>query len=156
MVSRTETARALLTPGEIMQLPPDDEIVMVAGVHPIRARKVRYYGDRRLASRIQDPPAALAVAAPRANDWTSLAVPIREDAALAAAGDDSDPANGGIRREPELPEEQEIVSSPAAPVGEFEFDDNAGDDAAAAKRLQDRMRGNARQAALDPGDGIEM
>lgn len=43
---------------------------------------------------------------------------------------------------------------PAPPAGEFEFDDNAGDDAAAAKRLQDRMRGNARQASLDPGDGI--
>ena len=32
MVSRSETARQLLTPGEIMQLPPDDEIVMVAGI----------------------------------------------------------------------------------------------------------------------------
>src|SRR3546814_3938897 len=29
MVSRQETARQLLTPGEVMQLPPDDEIVMV-------------------------------------------------------------------------------------------------------------------------------
>ena len=29
MVSRQETARPLLTPGEVMQLPPDDEIVMV-------------------------------------------------------------------------------------------------------------------------------
>ena len=27
------------TPGEIMQLPPDDEIVMVAGSPPIRAKK---------------------------------------------------------------------------------------------------------------------
>jgi type IV secretion system protein VirD4 len=31
MVSRQETARQLLTPGEIMQLPPTDEIVMVSG-----------------------------------------------------------------------------------------------------------------------------
>jgi hypothetical protein len=36
MVSRSETARPLLTPGEVMQLPAIDEIVMVAGVHPIR------------------------------------------------------------------------------------------------------------------------
>ena len=41
MVSRSETARQLLTPGEVMQLPPDDEIVMVAGVHPIRAKTRR-------------------------------------------------------------------------------------------------------------------
>ena len=35
MVSRQETARALLTPGELMQLPPDDEIVLVSGLPPI-------------------------------------------------------------------------------------------------------------------------
>ena len=39
MVSRSETARPLLTPGEIMQLPPADEIVMVAGIPPIKAAK---------------------------------------------------------------------------------------------------------------------
>ena len=42
MVSRQETARPLLTPGEVMQLPPADEIVMVSGIHPIRAKKARY------------------------------------------------------------------------------------------------------------------
>ena len=36
MVSRQETARQLLTPGEVMQLPPDDELVLVAGLSPIR------------------------------------------------------------------------------------------------------------------------
>ena len=43
MVSRQETARPLLTPGEVMQLPPDDELVLVSGVPPIRAKKVRYF-----------------------------------------------------------------------------------------------------------------
>jgi type IV secretory pathway TraG/TraD family ATPase VirD4 len=42
-----ETARPLLTPGEIMQLPPADEIVMVAGTPPIRAKKARYYEDAK-------------------------------------------------------------------------------------------------------------
>ena len=46
MVSRQETARPLLTPGEVMQLPWTDEIIMVAGLPPIRARKIRYYEDR--------------------------------------------------------------------------------------------------------------
>jgi type IV secretion system protein VirD4 len=50
MVSRSETARQLLTPGEIMQLPPADEIVMVAGIPPIRAKKARYYEDRAFRS----------------------------------------------------------------------------------------------------------
>ena len=52
MVSRSETARQLLTPGEIMQLPADDEIVMVAGSSPIRAKKARYYLDRRFLERV--------------------------------------------------------------------------------------------------------
>ena len=52
MVSRQETARPLLTPGEIMQLPPTDEIVMVAGTPPIRATKARYFEDARFTERL--------------------------------------------------------------------------------------------------------
>lgn len=35
--------RKLMTPGEVTQLPDDEEILMVAGHPPIRANKVRYY-----------------------------------------------------------------------------------------------------------------
>ncbi|OIQ73817.1 conjugal transfer protein TraG [mine drainage metagenome] len=52
MVSRQETARPLLTPGEMMQLPPADEIVMVSGIHPVRAKKARYYEDARFQERV--------------------------------------------------------------------------------------------------------
>src|SRR5580704_1406909 len=58
MVSRQETARPLLTPGEIMQLPPDEELVLVSGWPPIRAKKARYYQDRRLTERVLALPAA--------------------------------------------------------------------------------------------------
>jgi type IV secretory pathway TraG/TraD family ATPase VirD4 len=56
MVSRQETARPLLTAGEIMQLPPADELVLVSGVPPIRAKKARYYEDKRLTARVLQPP----------------------------------------------------------------------------------------------------
>ena len=56
MVSRQETARPLLTPGEVMQLPPDDELVLVSGVPPIRAKKARYFEDPRLTERVLPPP----------------------------------------------------------------------------------------------------
>src|SRR3546814_7748622 len=56
MVSRQETARALLTTGEVMQLPPHEEIVKVAGVPPIRAEKARYYVDAKFTERILPPP----------------------------------------------------------------------------------------------------
>jgi type IV secretion system protein VirD4 len=32
----------LLTQGEVMQLSHDDELVLVSGCHPIRAKKARY------------------------------------------------------------------------------------------------------------------
>lgn len=56
MVSRQETARQLLTPGEVMQLPPEDELVMISGLSPIRARKLRYYLDRNFTMRVLPAP----------------------------------------------------------------------------------------------------
>src|SRR3546814_14407664 len=76
MVSRSETARPLLTPGEVMQLPPSDEIVMVAGNPPIRASKARYYEDRRLNERIVPPPVLSIQSKPAPDDWTGLTSPV--------------------------------------------------------------------------------
>ena len=56
MVSRQETARPLLTPGEVMQLPAEDELVLISGCPPIRAKKARYFEDRRLAGTSVAPP----------------------------------------------------------------------------------------------------
>ena len=56
MVSRQETARALLTPGEVMQLHTDEELVLISGVVPIRATKLRYYEDRNFAARVLPAP----------------------------------------------------------------------------------------------------
>jgi type IV secretion system protein VirD4 len=76
MVSRQETARALMTPGEIMQLPPNEEIVMVSGHPPVRAQKLRFYEDPYFNERVLPPP-SLEVSAsdrpsPRSDDWSSL------------------------------------------------------------------------------------
>ena len=56
MVSRQETARPLLTPGEVMQLPPDQAIVLVSGLAPVRATKLRHYEDANFVSRLRKPP----------------------------------------------------------------------------------------------------
>ena len=56
MVSRQETARQLLTPGEVMQLPNEDEIILVSGVPPIRATKIKYYADKNFKSRVYPSP----------------------------------------------------------------------------------------------------
>ncbi|MGL4558936.1 MAG: conjugal transfer protein TraG, partial [Afipia sp.] len=79
MVSRSETARQLLTPGEIMQLPPTDEIVMVAGIPPIRAKKARYYEDARLRERVLSPPEPKRPNTNHLDDWSTLPIPARPE-----------------------------------------------------------------------------
>jgi type IV secretion system protein VirD4 len=82
MVSRQETARQLLTPGEVMQLPPSDELVLVSGVQPIRAKKARYYEDLRFQERILPPPSLVGLVqklpAARHDDWSAL-LPVAVD-----------------------------------------------------------------------------
>ena len=77
MVSKQETARALLTPGEVMQLPPQDELVLVSSLPPIRAKKLKYFEDRNFIQRVLPVP-DLGYGgpypdrpAPRSNDWGS-------------------------------------------------------------------------------------
>jgi len=160
MVSRQETARPLLTAGEIMQLPPSEEIVMVAGTPPIRAAKARYFEDKRLQERILNPPArpTAPANAVTTDDWSARVVAAAGGASSASTGNaDGDPANAGIRREPELPEQEEIVAPPPPPAQEFELlDDEPDVDAAKVNAMRARMRMVARQASLDPGDGIEL
>ena len=160
MVSRSETARPLLTPGEVMQLPPDDEIVMVAGMHPVRARKARYFKDRRFNERILPPPGSTAAAEPRPDDWTSLPTPAREVAQTASAvppnNEDEDTANGGIRREPGLEPHKDIVPEVRPMEDEFQLDREDEDADAVRARTLARIRQLARGISLDPGDDMEM
>jgi type IV secretion system protein VirD4 len=77
MVSRQESARPLLTPGEVMQLPRDDEIVLVSGLAPIRAKKLRHYEDANFTSRLLPPPRLSRSQysdrpRPRSDDWSGL------------------------------------------------------------------------------------
>lgn len=163
MVSRQETARPLLTPGEVMQLPADDELVLMSGCPPIRAKKVRYFRDRQLSERVLPParpnqgPAKHA----RIDDWSARPAPT---SALPAGEqkDDrvrspSDPANGGVRREPELPEHEDIAPAGVPTVPEFDFADDEADDEVQRARMLRRQAANlARQTSMDPGDGIDL
>ena len=160
MVSRSETARQLLTPGEIMQLPPSDEIVMVAGTPPIRAKKARYYEDARFKERILPPPALVVPKQWRPDDWTALPLPLRPETAepgSAADASDEDPTDSERRQQPEL-NRVEPVEKKAIVENEFEIGlaDEAEDDAAHNSRMNRLMQGVARQVSLDPGDGMEL
>jgi type IV secretion system protein VirD4 len=144
MVSRQEISRPLLTPGEVMQLPAGDELVLVSGVHPIRAKKIRYYEDAELQRRILPPPpiAASGVGAtqapPAAGSWPSTIA-------------------GGRLPEmgPELP--GQASEPPPPPINEFEPGDEEPDDEAERCRALDRQFRAARsQTPLDPADDMGM
>ncbi|MFG1295709.1 conjugal transfer protein TraG [Xanthobacter variabilis] len=162
MVSRQETARPLLTPGEVMQLPPTDELLLVAGVPPVRAKKARYYEDARFRERILPPPKVTIATPPTAqpvDDWSALTIPAVSAGAASGNGNgvSIDPANAGIRREPELPEHEEIAPLDRLSLSEFDvLDDDPDVDAARASRLRQQVTSNARQAAMDPADGVEL
>ena len=160
MVSRSETARQLLTPGEIMQLPPTDEIVMVAGTPPIRAKKARYFEDIRFKERILPPPKLECPAEGRPDDWSKLPTPARpeaSDAAVPPIGPDDDPTESERRHQPELNRVTPIEKkTPLDNEFEIELPDDTQDDATRNQRLTRVMRGVARQVSLDPNDGMEL
>jgi type IV secretion system protein VirD4 len=159
MVSRSETARQLLTPGEIMQLPPSDEIVMVAGVAPIRAKKARYYEDARFKERVQPPPALSKPQKSHPDDWSSLPIPARPeaiDAQPAKRSDEQDPTQSERRLQHELHrvkpvEKKKPIENEFEPPEETDEDDTVRN-----RRMLPHMHGVARQISLDPNDGMEL
>lgn len=151
MVSRQETARPLLTPGEVMQLPPDEEVIQISGAAPIRALKVRYYLDPCLAGRVGSPPSSATRLAGPPDDWSSV---------VAAAGGGGSATSGsvdegGYRIEPELEGIDQEAVQHSEPDEDLEVDGD-GDNAQQAADRQRRFKAVARQAALDPDDGIAL
>jgi type IV secretion system protein VirD4 len=161
MVSRQETARPLLTPGEVMQLPPDEAVVMVSGHAPIQAHKIRYYQDANFKRRVLPAPALLQgryedAPALRANDWSELIVPSATPISAAPGVIEGSLADdGGLRRQPELMQEpvQLLLESAGDDLVVLDDDDvpwSGRDD------LDRQMTRSARLAALDPDDGIAL
>jgi type IV secretion system protein VirD4 len=161
MVSRQETARALLTPGEVMQLPASDALVLVSGLAPIRAKKLRYFEDANFTRRVApSPPLAESAYAdrppPRPNDWGGRVRDLH--AGLAAAIDDEHglEAEGGLQQQ-RHPGFDATVSDVASDPGDgtSAFDDDA-DDAVADKRAFDQATSRQsviRAHAFNEGDG---
>ncbi|WP_232494853.1 conjugal transfer protein TraG [Novosphingobium kaempferiae] len=143
MVSRQETARPLLTPGEVMQLSPADELVLVSGQPPIRAKKLRYYEDPAFAQRVLPAPASDEgrrgdLPPKRVDDWAGQ---VRQaDARLAETVEVSGDEDGGLEqsRHPAHGGEPAFRPDPDAidPLGLAEDDT----DAAAERRAMDRVQ----------------
>jgi type IV secretion system protein VirD4 len=174
MVSRQESARPLLTPGEIMQLPPDDEIVMVSGHPPVRAKKLRYYEDQNFTSRLLPPPVLstedYADRPPqRPDDWAGLSPPPHAPALKSRMTDVSEfgEAGGGILHEVQLSER--LAIPPLVVAAEMDAlpntarddlsvldDEDPTEEGGGRSARQRQFSRVARFAALDPADGIPL
>jgi type IV secretion system protein VirD4 len=133
---------------------------MVAGTPPIRAKKARYYEDRRFQERVLPTPALVKPAAGKLDDWNAMPLPVQPqlDAAARQDGTSDDDTTGSERRQqPELTAARPVEKK--APINnEFDLDgaDDADDDATRAGRLNQVMQGIARQVSLDPNDGMDL
>ena len=146
MVSRQETARPLLTTGEVMQLPATESLVLMSGQPPIRAAKLRYYEDPAFRPRVLPAPVVANTGgvypdrpAMRPHDWTDrVRTP---DARLAltepapAAGVQADEEND-LQRTPEIEHTAPVTPEPVVtPLGLDEDDDDAALARAASRAL---------------------
>ncbi|MCY1417051.1 Type IV secretory system Conjugative DNA transfer [compost metagenome] len=160
MVSRQETASALLTPGEVMQLPTDEAVVMVSGHPPIRAKKLRYFTDTNFQRRVLPAPRlgpgryADAPAA-RPDDWSALTVPSAIDVGQTGSASGEFLEDGGPRRQPELAEIAQLpdLDELASDLLLLDEDDTP---ALFPTQPDPRLQRTARLAALDPDDGIAL
>lgn len=143
MVSRQETQRALLTPGEVMQLPATDEIVMVSGAPPVRAKKLRYFEDGNFTRRVLPPAPIAREAATESHDWRET---VACRAAISSAEQGADTESGGeleLQPELDLPEGR-FQDDPAIEEAPDVEDANAADQDAQLRNLR-------RAVAIDQG-----
>ncbi|BEV12081.1 conjugal transfer protein TraG [Asticcacaulis sp. DW145] len=154
MVSRQETARPLLTPGEVMQLPATDELVLVSGLAPIRANKLRYYEDQNFVDRQMSPPVLtgdrFADCPPaRTNDWEGRVRGTDQRLVDALGESGAEPSEEGRLakdRHPVVPEKPVPAPLDQGPeAGPIEDET----DVAADKRAMDSLRSTAAVARAD-------
>ena len=159
MISRQESARALLTPGEIMQLPADEEIVLVAGHAPVRAKKLKYYEDSNFTSRIVPAPELSAGEyrdrpPARDDDWSLRPLPKIQRGASRPPAVDSFDEEGGLQHRLSL--DEPLARERAEDVDRLPLDESPST-LDSRRQLEDQeLKRLARMAAMDPNDGIAL
>lgn len=142
MVSEQESPRPLLTPGEVLQFPANEALVMVGGNPPYRGLKVRYYEDGRFMGRARLPRPDAAelqekelkgLGLPSA--WLQLPAPAMEPEQLSGVNGNAASAgiSGGVLLEGEIQHNPEWGISvddrqqPEKPKPKLEMDDGHQD-----------------------------
>ncbi len=117
-VAEQETPRPLLTPGEVLQLPYNDALVLVSGTPPIRAQKLRYFEEPLFRRRCLPPPriCSRSIGRAPANAWGTATRSM--DHRLQVPWSDQ-VAAGGRRMDPA----RERAFGPNEPVGDMSSED---------------------------------
>src|SRR5262249_19075981 len=135
-----------------------DELVLISGCPPIRAKKARYFEEKRFRERVLPPPETGRVPEQGYPDeWYLLPLGGPSAALVAWIEKSGGEATSGLRRKPELTQHVAVAKETPTPQPRREFDvaDETDDNTALqARALSQQMRGLARQAALDPDDGL--
>lgn len=139
MVSRQETQRTLMTPGEIMQMPEDKQVLMISGRAPILGDKLRYYNDQNFIDRVIPAPPLRSV-----DDVTLSAKPF--ESSIAADASDTHDKSGGHEHKPIFEREETPLHEASDPEPTIDIED--GPDA----QIDQTLETVRRAAAMDVSD----
>ena len=142
-----------------MQLPSDEEIVLVAGHVPVKAKKLKYYEDSNFTSRILPPP-RLGIEGysdrppARSDDWSTRIIPNTPATTRALLSVASFDDEGGLQHTLNLDPEasrraEEDAELPPLEEASVRLDTRR-------EREDQEIRRIARMASMDPNDGIAL
>ena len=145
-----------------MQLPADEEVVMVAGIAPIRAKKLKYYEDSNFTRRVMSPPPLSADGfadkpSPRSDDWAALKTP-SADAHPTFPLSRVNPnvvEEGSLQREPNL-SEQPMHEPDRTDDFAWLANEDSCDEGELGVQKEVKAGVSARRAVLDRSDGIPL
>lgn len=146
-VSYSEQTRPLLGPGDVRELPYDEQLLFVTGHPPLRCQKVRHFADRRFKKRLLPAPPGTrdTLDLPRrpADPWAGVraavdAPPREDDDVEVGSGDESAPPERPARRAaPAAWPASEVVAATDSQAGGLDRLDDFGAAMDAAARLDD-------------------
>jgi type IV secretion system protein VirD4 len=99
-INYSEQTRPLLSPGDVRELPYDEQLLFVTGHPPLRCRKVRYWTDRLFKTRLLQSPKHIDWTTSDSGFWTGV-VPVEEAPPHEVAGEESPKPTPRKRRVPE-------------------------------------------------------
>jgi type IV secretion system protein VirD4 len=117
-ITTSDQRRALLLPQEVKELGNDAALIFCEGLRPIRAKKIRYFRDRRFRARLLPPP--IQPVAPGLEVVTPTPV--------APASTNSDPTPAGFAADPaqqEVAMEREATAEDLANLDNLQLEDFA-------------------------------